>query len=115
MVTVGGSYTDLESIDSNDNRLASNGADQAVDPADAGSVVGGGGGGARLMSDGGRSIFNNSRPVIVGKRITNRTWTRRRKMTNLSFSERAVWETVVTVNRGKHYAFIRRCGKMMKI
>jgi hypothetical protein len=176
MVTEGGSSKDLESIDSNDNRPACSGADRAIDPADAGSVVSGGGGvqplggggggvqplgggggdgggdggggvqrigaddgGARSMSDGdrrmenanqsvansdvrrlfhrevGRPIFDNSRPVITGKKITNRTWIKRKKMTHLSFSERAVWGTVVTINRSKQYAFIRRCGKMVKI
>ena len=110
MVTEGGSSVDLESIDSNDNRPACSGADRAVDPADAGSVVGGGGG-ARSMSDGdrsmenanqsvansdvrrlfhrevGRPIFDNSRPVLTGKKITNRTWIKRKKMTHLSFLE----------------------------
>ena len=148
MVTEGGSSTDLEPIDSNDNRPACSGADRAVDPSDAGSVVGGGDGvqrlgggdgGARSVSDAdrsmenanqpvansnarrlfhreiGRPIFDNSRPVITGKKITNRTWIKRKKMTHLSFSERAVWGTVVTINRAKHYAFIRRCDTMMKI
>ena len=133
------SSTDLESIVSNDNRPAPSGADRAVDPAAAGSVVGGSDGGARSMSDGGRSvenddqpvdnndvrrsfrreigrpIFDNSRPVITGKKITNRTWKKRKKMTYLSFSERAIRGTIVTINRAKHYAFIRRRGKMMKI
>ena len=213
MTTVEGSSTDLESIVSNGNRPAPSGADRAVDPADAGSVLGGGGGaqplggGPRLASvddrwfiggagsvrdqagagsvrdqagagsvrdqagagsvrdqagagsvrdqagagsvrdqagagsvhsgarsienddqpvdnndvrrsfrrEIGRPIFDNSRPVITGKKITNRTWIKRKKMTHLSFSERAVWGTVVTINRAKHYAFIRRCGKMMTI
>ena len=43
MTTVEGSSTGLESIVSNNNRPASSGADRAVDPADAGSVLGGGG------------------------------------------------------------------------
>ena len=134
MTTVEGSSTDLESIVSNDNIPAPSGADRAVDPADAGSVLGGGGGaqplggGVRLASvndrsfiggagsvrdqagagsvhSGARSIenddqpvysndvrrsfrreigqpfFDNSRPVIIGKKITNRTWTKRKKMT----------------------------------
>ena len=168
MTTVEGSSTDLESIVSNGNRPAPSGADRAVDPADAGSVLGGGGGaqplggGPRLASvddrwfiggagsvrdqagagsvhsgarsienddqpvdnddvrrsfrrEIGRPIFDNSRPVITGKKITNRTWTKRKKITHLSFSERAVWGTVVTINRAKHYGFIRRCGKMMTI
>ena len=144
MTTVEGSSTDLESIVSNDNRPAPSGADRAVDPADAGSVLGGGGGrlasvddrsvhsGARSIENDdqpvdnndvrrsfrreiGRPIFDNSRPVIIGKKITNRTWTKRKKMTYLSFSERAIRGTVVTINRAKHYAFIRRCGKIMEI
>ena len=75
MTTVEGSSTDLESIVSNDNRPAPSGADRAVDPTDAGSVVGGGGGGgdgggvqplgggdggARSMSNGGRSMENEN-------------------------------------------------------
>ena len=161
-------WKDLESVVSNDNRRAPSGADRAVDPADAGSVLGGGGGaqplggGGRLASvddrsfiggagsvrdqagagsvhssarsienddqpvdnndvrrsfrrEIGRPIFDNSRPVIIGKKITNRTWTKRKKMTYLSFSERAIRGTIVTINRAKHYAFIRRCGKTMEI
>lgn len=104
MTTVEGPSTDVESIVSNDNRSVSCGADRAVDPAVARSVLGGGGGGAQplggdgrsvhsgprsIMSDDqpvdnndvrrsfrreiGRPIFDNSRPVIVGKKITNRT------------------------------------------
>ena len=127
MTTVEGPSTDLESIVSNDNISASCGADRAVDPADAGSVLGGGGAGAQplggdgrlvsvddrpfiggadsvrdragagsihsgprsIMNDDqpvdnndvrrsfrreiGRPIFDNSRPVIVGKKITHRT------------------------------------------
>ena len=163
MTTVEGSSTDLESIVSDDNRPAPSDADRAVDPADAGSVLGGGGGaqplgGGRLLAsvddrssiggsgsvrdqagagsvhsgarsianddndvrrsfrrEIGRPIFDNSRPVIIAKKITNRTWIKRKKVTHLSFSERAVWGTVVTINRTKHYAYIRRCGKMMKI
>ena len=56
----------------------------------------------------GRPIFDNSRPVIIGKKITNRTWTKRKKMTYPSFSERAIRGTIVSINRAKHYAFIRR-------
>ena len=125
MTTVEESSTDLESTVSNDNRPAPSGADRAVDPADAGSVLGGGGGaqplggGGRLASvddrsfiggagsvrdqagtgsvhsggarsienddqsidnydvrrlfrrEMGRPIFDNSRPVIIGKKIRN--------------------------------------------
>ena len=139
MTTVEGSSTDLESIISNANRPAPSGADRAVDPADAGSVLGGGGGaqplggGVRLASvddrsfiggagsvrgqtgagslhsgarsienddqhvdnndvrrlfrrEIGRPIFDNSRPVITGKKITNQTWKKRKKMTLFFFS-----------------------------
>ena len=63
----------------------------------------------------GRPIFDNSRPVITGKKITNQTYIKQKKMTYLSFSERAIRGTIVTINRAKHYAFIRRCGKIMVI
>jgi hypothetical protein len=132
MTTVEESSTDLESVVSNDNRRAPSGADRAVDPDDAGSVLGGGGGaqplggGGRLASvddrsfiggagsvreqagagsvhsvarsienadqpvansdvrrlfhrEVGRPIFDNSRQVITGKKITNRTWINERK------------------------------------
>ena len=33
----------------------------------------------------GQPFFDNSRPVIIGKKITNRTWTKRKKMTYVFF------------------------------
>lgn len=67
MTTVEGSSTDLESIVSNDNRNrpAPSGADRAVDPADAGSVLGGGGG-AQPLGGGGRLASVDDRSFIGG-------------------------------------------------
>ena len=66
MTTVEGPSTDLESIVSNDNISASCGADRAVDPADAGSVLGGGGAGAQPLGGDGRLVSVDDRPFIGG-------------------------------------------------
>jgi hypothetical protein len=77
MVTEGGSSVDLESIDSNDNRPACSGADRAVDPADAGSVIGGGvqplgggGGGVQPLGGGG----GGAQPLGGGGGTSHHHW-----------------------------------------